>query len=261
MTWLGGTIWTKELLELEAKKYETRAEFQRSNMSAYQKARRTGVLNEICAHMLWEGGKTTWEKQEIHDEALKYTTRSEFAKKSANLYGKACEQGILDDVCSHMVVKRIKWTFEKIKAVAANYTTRSEFNYKEKGAYLYAYRKGWLDEICKHMIDGYPTDNDAVYIWRVIDLMYNGKLVFKVGITSTRLDDIRIRRCASKNKMNYEIVILKSVQKGMALKIERLLKTIGENPKLSKSDGFSEFRAMTDTELNHATTLINTMAI
>lgn len=43
---------TKELLIDVAKKFKTKSEFQKKDPSAYSSARRMGILNEICSHMI-----------------------------------------------------------------------------------------------------------------------------------------------------------------------------------------------------------------
>lgn len=45
------TKWTYEMISEEAKKYETRWEFQKVNSGAYKAARKRGILDEVCAHM------------------------------------------------------------------------------------------------------------------------------------------------------------------------------------------------------------------
>ena len=44
--------WTEERSAVEAKKYFTRTEFKRENQTCYERARKGGYLDRICAHML-----------------------------------------------------------------------------------------------------------------------------------------------------------------------------------------------------------------
>lgn len=44
--------WTRERCAEEAKKYNTRDEFKQQHSTAYNKSRRMGWLDEICAHMV-----------------------------------------------------------------------------------------------------------------------------------------------------------------------------------------------------------------
>lgn len=43
--------WTEASVREEAKKYNTRKEFNKGNQSAYQAARKLEILDAVCAHM------------------------------------------------------------------------------------------------------------------------------------------------------------------------------------------------------------------
>jgi hypothetical protein len=47
-----------------------------------------------------------WTDEELHMEALKYKTRSEFKYVNASAYAVARKRGILDKICSHMKLSR-----------------------------------------------------------------------------------------------------------------------------------------------------------
>jgi len=93
-------------------------------------------------------------KDNCQSEALLYSSRNEFCKKSKTAYETARINGWLDEICSHMGSKRktkILWTQEKCQMEAFKYKTRSEFYKKSSKAYGAAQRKGWLVTICSHM--------------------------------------------------------------------------------------------------------------
>lgn len=92
--------WTKETISKEAKSYKTRSEFQTKSGGAYNAARRLGLLDEVCSHMVC--GQTRWTKKTIQKEAKKYKTRKEFEVKAGGAYSAAWRIGLLDEVCSHM---------------------------------------------------------------------------------------------------------------------------------------------------------------
>ena len=92
--------WTKEAIQKEAKKYKTRKEFDVKAGGAYYAARKLGILDEVCSHMVC--GQTRWTIEAIKKEAKKYKTRSEFSAKTNGAYGAARKLDILDEVCSHM---------------------------------------------------------------------------------------------------------------------------------------------------------------
>lgn len=99
-----------------------------------------------------------WPKERCLEEAKKYTSRKDFGRGAPKAYKVACQQGWLDDICSHMVrlqQSRGYWTKERCLQTALQYSTRSEFSLGSNGAYKKAYREGWLDDICLHMTE--PT--------------------------------------------------------------------------------------------------------
>lgn len=89
-------IWTKERIQKEALKYQTKNEFREKNGSAFVAAYKNGWLDEIGSH--WTPERTYWSKEKIEDEAKKYQTKSEFFKNSGSAYNAARKLGILDDL-------------------------------------------------------------------------------------------------------------------------------------------------------------------
>ena len=96
--------WTKEKCAEEALKYKTRKEFSDKNGSAYGKSRKNKWLNEICIHMV-EILKPVryWTKERCQEEALKYTTRNDFRKKSPSAYNASLKKNWLNDICGHVL--------------------------------------------------------------------------------------------------------------------------------------------------------------
>jgi hypothetical protein len=109
-------------------------------------------------------------------------------------------------------------------------------------------------------VSGCPTcattvsDNDAIYVWESVGETFNGKPVYKIGITSARLKDCRVKNVAKKSGRDAKIVILQSVKNARAL--ETLLHTFGDDPKFDKFDGSTEFRALSGSELARVLELI-----
>ena len=91
-----------------------------------------------------------WTEQLLIDEALKYKSRSEFAKNSGSAYYTSLKRGILDYVCNHMD-GRFYWTKDILRKEALKYKTRIEFTRCNDRAYRASLKLGILDEICKHM--------------------------------------------------------------------------------------------------------------
>lgn len=94
-----------------------------------------------------------WTQELLTNEALKYKTRGEFAKKNKSAYNSATNQGFLDSICSHMhVLLKYVWTLEEIKIEALKYNNRKSFAAKCRGAYNTAKRIGILEDVCFHML-------------------------------------------------------------------------------------------------------------
>ena len=95
-----------------------------------------------------------WKLETIQEEAMKYTSRSEFQKQCGSAYNAAKQLKLMDVVCAHMtVIKRPDgyWTLEKLKDEARKYSSRKEFQQKNGAAYKAAGDKKCRDEICEHM--------------------------------------------------------------------------------------------------------------
>jgi hypothetical protein len=153
-----------------------------------------------------------------------------------------------------------RWDPESARQEALKYSIRDDFKRYSGGAHGYAVDAGILDDICRHMKRGYTaTDNDAVYIWKAIGEYFNGKPVYKIGITSHRLNDRRISQGAAAMGLEYELLILEKV-KGKASYIECKLLSMGDDPKYIGS-GATEFRALDSNELIQAMDLIKSHSL
>jgi len=96
--------WTKENCKIEALKYSSKKEFRENSSGAYQMAYINKWFDEICTHMFFkQKPKDFWTKEKCKIEALKYSSKKEFHKNSANIYQKSFREDWLDEICSHMV--------------------------------------------------------------------------------------------------------------------------------------------------------------
>jgi hypothetical protein len=198
----------------------------------------------------------SWTTDMLKADALKYKTRNEWKRESKVAYQTAHNRGILDACCGHMTAVFTYWTTDMLKADAMKYKNRIEWERESKGAYRAARRRDILDVCCAHMERAGGTDNDAVYIWKAIGQFYNGNQVYKIGVTSARLGEIRVLQCANEADFDAEIVILANVD-GKATEVEKSLLTIGADPKYVGFGGCTEFRSMTAAQLNLAIDIIN----
>jgi hypothetical protein len=88
----------KENMMAEARKYSTKEEFQKGNITAFLAAHRYGYIDD----MDWlvrqkQHKKGYWTYKHIEEEALKYNTKSEFFKGNQTAYRAALKMGVIDD--------------------------------------------------------------------------------------------------------------------------------------------------------------------
>jgi len=176
--------WTKELIQQEALKYQTKIDFLKGSKRAYYVAVYHKILDDVCSHMT--PVRKTWDSESIRLEALKYTSRKSFGDGSSSAYGAARRLNILDDVCSHMPVLQTKWTLQSLIDIAKKYTTRGEFNKHEPNAYHTA--KDWkvLHIVCSHMPEA--------FVWSVEGLFCEAK---KYGKRSDFFKNAKGAYCAA----------------------------------------------------------------
>ena len=148
--------WTKEKCQEEALKYNNKIIFRKKSSGAWSSAYKNKWLNDICSHMnkieLSFNYKIEFDICKI--EALKYNVRTEFFKKSRNIWSIAYKNKWLNEICSHMIeLKKPNgyWTKEKCQEKALKYKTKKDFKKEYNGAYDSASKNKWLNEICIHM--------------------------------------------------------------------------------------------------------------
>jgi len=121
-----------------------------------------------------------WTNEEILNEALKYSTRGEFSKKSGSAYIIARNRGILDKACSHMRSILKQWTLEELKNEALKYETKIDFLNNSNAAYNYAHKHGFLTKICSHMVLSRKLDWNLETV-HIEALKYSTKYSFQKG--------------------------------------------------------------------------------
>ena len=240
--------WDEKSLRKESSKYNTKYEFVRGSRGAYQAALRLGLIDD-----LFENVRKYWDKESILKEASKYNTKKEFHRGSQSAYNAALRLGLLDDLFENV---RMYWDKESIRKEASKYNTKHEFERGSQSAYQAAWRLGLLDDLGFVDGDG-ATDNDCVYIWQLKGERHMGCKVYKVGITSHRLEDQRIKQVAKGFGVAYNIIKLAKVKDARV--IETKLLTLGY-PVIGHYSGTygggTEIVAMTDYELALAIQLI-----
>jgi hypothetical protein len=137
------------------------------------------------------------------------------------------------------------------------FNSRSEFSAAHPGGYKAATKLGhdYMDDVFSHMEDRTPSDRDAVYIWQSVGEYYNGKQVYKLGVTSARLSERRIIQVARNAKIKAKVVVLRKVRLNADV-VEGYLLALGDDPQFVGRDGATEFRALDEFELGKAIEIV-----
>lgn len=93
-----------------------------------------------------------WTKDLAKEVALKYTSRGDLKKYDNGAYIWIRRNGLLEELCSHMVSKFACWGKGQAFIEALKFTTRNDFQRNGRGAWQWLHRRGLLDDACKHMV-------------------------------------------------------------------------------------------------------------
>jgi hypothetical protein len=248
--------WTFAKLQSEADKYDGRGAFSEGSPGAYLWAKRRNLLDEICKNYQQKG----WDNKSVIGSAISYESRSEWHKKSPGAVVYAKRNGLYEVCCAHMVEK-VKpsnyWTIARLKEAALKFSTKEDFRRGNCPAWAAAHRSGKWVEITAHMGSAWRTDADTIYVWRAEDQFFNRKPVYKIGVTSIKCGDSRISQVCRASGFKPCSVIKTFVGVGRAYEVEKAALNFGCDPKFSKFDGSTEFRALSDQQLSEVLSVIS----
>jgi hypothetical protein len=212
--------------------YETSTQWQKNRGAAYTAATRNGWLDECRAHM------TSREcKLRTHDEYVAHAAKE---RPNGKVVGRYVNSGTpIHHQCE----------CGEIYLIAPSSFTSNKQPCGKCAALKRAQRSAKSGRLG-------PSDNDAIYCWRVVDdggrfpKALSGYHLVKFGMTSWRLNDERIKHTAAHNKMEFETLLLNPTNSGEAVRYEAWMQSLGEPVIMPKgTDGFKEFRFVSDTEL------------
>lgn len=153
--------WDREKLINEAKKYKTRSEWMKSNMSSFNTAIKLGVYDECVKHMGEKkkfGFSVKWTYDKCKETYLRYVTMKDLIKNDKGAYMVAIKNGWHNELSSHLIKYKYqnerKWTLEKIHEVALGCNSIKELSKKNPSAYIRALKNDWIKDITKHMTGG-----------------------------------------------------------------------------------------------------------
>lgn len=255
--------WTFERCMESAKKHRSISEWQKAkgDGSAYIAARKNGWIEQCTAHMVKkEAKKKHWHVLENCIESAKpFSSISAWENANGSAVNAARLNGWMELCTVHMQrlykPKGFWGCLENCMASASNYGTITEWQNGEGAAYQAARVNGWLDQCTAHMPYNLPSDNDAIYLWKVLGEFRNGVQVYKVGVTSVKRGDQRIREVAKTHGFDFEIEILAKTI-GKATDLEDQCLKLGTKLTDLEGDGATEFRALTELELRQVKKLM-----
>ena len=119
---------------------------------------------------------------------------------------------------------------------------------EKKRLYYEAKREEYFVEHgCYPPISG---NNDTLYIWEAVGEMWNDQPIFKIGVTSERLGDVRIhqvgRQLECEVKVHLLLLIFNEKATDLEARIHNMLPTV---PNMGDIDGKTEFRACSYPEM------------
>lgn len=232
----------------EGRKYGSRTDFRLGSRGAYDAARERGLLDQLYPKL-----RNEWaDDADVIAEGRKYSKRSEFGRGSFGAYKVALQRDLLDQLFPKLCTR---WSSDAaIVAEAKKYQNRTEFHDAARSAYEQACKRKLLDLI-DWPEENSPTDNDTIYIWRALGQHYNGHPVYKIGVTSARLGTTRVEQVAKDSGFEFDLICCEPVQ-CKATELERKLHLLGEDPQLTGFNGATEFRALSDSALYAAISMI-----
>jgi hypothetical protein len=246
--------WNEGTIRAEAAKHPTRSAFDAAYPGAVgtARARYPGLLDELYPRLI---SKYLTLEDSIR-LAKQYQTIGEFQAGSSAAYNRCRRAGIIHALGFPTGLRgysRFKWSEDKVRTEATKYETKQEFERLARGAAARARKLGIIDDL--GLLEYPPSDNDAIYIWREVGAFFNGNPVYKIGVTSVRLGTARIESVAHESGFEYDLICCESVQ-GRADELEKKLLILGESPGYTGFNGATEFRALSDSALYAAVSMI-----
>lgn len=153
-----------------------------------------------------------------------------------------------------LINKRLEEQDRGIEIVGDYVNSRTKTNFRCEEGHIWS---SSTDNVlagsgCPHCSRGI----DSIYIWRSEGETYNGKNVYKIGITKRSRGVGRLKQCATASGRTLKILRLEKVEDASSL--ERTLLGFGEKPEyVYKFDGYSEMRALDGKELARVLKLID----
>ena len=144
--------WTRERVFEESHKYNNKKDFDANASTAFQKAMQKGWIKQMpWLKPLPLGPVSVWTRERIIEESKKFTSKTEFAKKSSTAYRCACEDKSIFLEMPWLVEKKKPdgWWNDKARVMEEGhkYTSRTAFANGSYSAWKSAKRNKWIEEM------------------------------------------------------------------------------------------------------------------
>jgi hypothetical protein len=251
-------LWDKDEIISAAKKSKSPTEFMTKYQGAYCAAKTFGKEFYNSVHsIIPKTRRDNLTDEDIIALASKYSSIVDLQKNDSSLYHMIRARGgkFKEIAFAGYKKERTFWDSETLLKEAKKYNSKAEYEHSNPKAYYASLRKGleFHENSCGHMGDGRKTDADAIYIWSVVGF----DCIYKIGLTSKRLNKNRIVEVAGHARVDYEIVLIEPKNKKL-YDLEKIALSFGTPARVKNKsfNGSSEFRELTEIELNELKCLI-----
>jgi superfamily II DNA or RNA helicase len=151
--------WTLDRCKEESSKYKTKTEWKKNSVGSYNATYKNSWINECCSHMKeLNKPNSYWTFDRCKEYALKYKTRTEWAKNSAGSYNATQRNKWVYEFCFHMINSRKPrnyWTLDRCKEEVLKYKTRTEWRKNSSNSYDAARKNGWINECYPSIVESH----------------------------------------------------------------------------------------------------------
>lgn len=165
-----GTSWTEAQIRAEAVKYDSRSEFYRGAYSAYETAKRLGILDEIS-----RSSYEAWDLEKLKVEASKFGTKDAFRRGCASGHSYAYKHGFIKTLFPDARPYR-RWDDVSVRLEARKYHSKKAFKNGCESAYQWAIKHKIINELFENQLVSWTED-----LVRLEAQNYNTKFEFQKG--------------------------------------------------------------------------------
>lgn len=264
---------TEQIIIARAKECSTRNEFKFKHDTAWRHARKLGLMDRLFppkpkkVRPTPKPKKEEWEKLPAKPRVLRklshdlarsiasqHQTRSSLDAADPSIMAYLRKHDLVDEVFPGPIQTCAQTTegfIAKAKGRHGDKFDYSEVEYrrgnekvkiicKTHGAF---WQRPWAHLEGSGCAKCWSFDNDAFYMKKAEGCYFNGEQIYKVGVTSIRLGDARLRQQERNAKIKHSKVIAPTEVVGSATDIESFALSLGHNPGLTGFDGCTEYRA------------------